>query len=137
MRSVNMDKITGNKHPRFQISRRLGGRRRSILAGCAANTRSRTMGLGSKMSNPRSLEEWADNCAEQEHLIAYGVTAKATGLNLVCGDCAHAYSAQVRQEEREACAKIVEGEWAPESNALAPIYMMRQKIATALRAREP
>lgn len=36
--------------------------------------------------------------------------------------------------EREACAKIAEGNWHPLSNTLSPEYVLRHQIAAEIRA---
>ena len=84
------------------------------------------------MPEPRSLEEWADYLAsvgDNQGLDETIPSLYEAGKEALC-----AYAAQVRQEEREACAKIAED--------YQDVYDWTQRphgkwgIAAAIRARE-
>jgi hypothetical protein len=57
---------------------------------------------------PRIVEEWAKGCRGRTH------PETTLPFTILCLDCARAYAAeqvaQARAEEREACAKLCEGE---------------------------
>ena len=82
------------------------------------------------MPEPRSVE-WAEDCL-QKHLPEMATENRETWWKyILCLDCARAYAAQVRQEEREACAKVAE----LELYDTHPQYWVCQRITAAIRAR--
>ena len=87
------------------------------------------------MPNPTSLEAWAERCFQEHygrHLIG-DLTAP-----MLCINCARAYAAQVRQEEREACAKLIEEgrDAAGDTICTHEDYCEHDRIAAAIRGRE-
>ncbi len=55
-------------------------------------------------------------------------------MALHAGEYTHAIVLELLAAEKERCAKVAEGHWGPESNTLSPEYILRHKIAFAIRS---
>ena len=89
------------------------------------------------MTNRRAVEELFEDAILEKRLTPL---SSAVEVIRVCSDVARAYAAQVRREEREACAFLAMHyvrDDVPEGAMLSNEFEMRGKIAAAIREQTP